>query len=113
MQIQRPTPRLASTPAPRTTPRCAAINADVAAQLALMQRAVESLTREGHAVVGVDLSVSKPTIQIQSSAHLAQLASAGQGAYYMRGIGADGLAYRKGTLLAYRNVTVVWFERGH
>ena len=95
------------------TPRCAAINAEVTAQLALMQRAVESLTREGHAVVGVDLSVSKPTIQIQASAHLAQLAGAGQGAYYMRGVGPDGLAFRKGTLLAYRNVNVVWYERGH
>lgn len=95
------------------TPRCAAINADVMAKLALMERAVESLTREGHAVVGVDLSVTKPTIQIQSSSHLSNLAGIGQGAYYMRGVGADGLAYRKGVLLQYRNVNVVWFERGH
>ncbi len=95
------------------TPRCAAINADVMTKLALMERAVEALTREGHAVVGVDLSVSKPTIQIQSSAHLAKLADSGHGAYYMRGVGADGLAFRKGTLLQYRNVNVVWFERGH
>lgn len=104
-----------SQPRPHTphTPRCAAINADVMAKLTLMERAVESLTREGHTVVGVDLSVSKPTIQIQSSSHLQQLANSGQGAYYMRGIGADGLAYRKGTLLLYRNVNVVWFERGH
>ncbi len=94
-------------------PRNAAINADVMAKLTLMERAVESLTREGHAVVGVDLLVSKPTIQIQASSHLAKLAENGQGAYYMRGVGADGLAFRKGCLLAYRNVTVVWFERGH
>lgn len=95
------------------TPRCAAINAEVSAQLALMQRAVESLTLEGHTVVGVDLSVSKPTIQLQSSNQLQQLASRGQGAYYMRGVGADGLAFRKGTLLLYRNVNVIWYERGH
>lgn len=93
-------------------PRCAAINADVMAKLSMMERAVESLTREGHAVVGVDLSVTKPTIQIQASAHLSTLAGQGQAAYYMRGVGPDGLAFRKGVLLAYRNVSVVWFERG-
>lgn len=95
------------------TPRCAAINADVLEKLGLIQRAVESLTREGHTVIGIDHSVSKPTIQIQSSNHLAQLANKGQGAYYMRGVGADGLVFRKGTLLLYRNVNVVWYERGH
>lgn len=95
------------------TPQRAAINADVMAKLSLMECAIVMLDREGHAVIGVDLSASKPTLQLQASARLAALAEGGQGAYYMRGIGADGLAYRKGTLLAYRNVRVVWFERGH
>jgi len=95
------------------TPRFLAINADAIAKLSLMQRAVESLTRKGHMVVSVDQASSKPVIQVQPSHHLAKLADAGQAAYYMRGVGADGLAYRKGTLLAYRNVNVVWFERGH
>lgn len=95
------------------TPLCAAINADVMAKLALAERAVESLTREGHTVVNVDLSESKPAIQILPSAHLAKLADSGQCAYYMRGVGKDGLVYRKWTLTAYRNVNVAWFERGH
>lgn len=95
------------------TSRRAATNADVMVKLSLMERAIEMLDREGHAVIGVDLSVSKPTVQLQASAHLAALADGGHAAYYMRGVGADGLTYRKGTLLAYRNVNVIWFERGH
>ena len=93
-------------------PHRAAINADALTKLNLIGRAIESLDREGHAVIDMD-STGKPTLVLESTAKLAALASAGQGAYYMRGVGADGLPYRKGTLLQYRNVNVVWFERGH
>lgn len=99
---------------PRThAPRRAAINADLQAKLGLMARAIEMLDRDGHAVIGVDLAGPKPTVKLQASAHLAALAEGGLAAYYMRGVGTDGLAFRKGTLLTYRNVNVTWYERGH
>jgi hypothetical protein len=94
-------------------PHRAALNADALTKLNLIGRAIESLDREGHTVIGVDLSIGKPTIQLEATGRLAGMADGGQAAYYMRGIGANGLPFRKGTLLAYRNVNVVWFERGH
>lgn len=94
-------------------PHRAALNAAALSKLVLMENAIESLDREGHTVIGVDLSIGKPTIQLEATGRLAGMADGGQAAYYMRGVGADGLAYRKGTLLAYRNINVVWFERGH
>ncbi len=117
MQMQSPVPRLANIQTPRQTPahapRRTAINAEALTKLVLMERAIESLDREGHTVIGVDMSVGKPTLQLESSAKLAAMAQDGQAAYYMRGIGANGLPFRKGILPAYRNVNVVWFERGH
>jgi hypothetical protein len=92
----------------RTPPNVAALQ-----KLALLGQAIESLDREGHEVADVDLSSGKPTVQLLASAKLAAMASDGRAGYYMRGVGTDGRAFRKGILLAYRNVNVVWVERGH
>lgn len=75
---------------------------------------VDALIQDDHAIVGLDVSGGVATIQLAASSRLAAMADEQRGAYYMRGIGADGQHFRKGLLLGTpRGVRVVWIERGH
>jgi hypothetical protein len=102
----------ANPPPAKPTPTRTA-NAEALRQLGLLRGVVDRLDRQGHTVVGVDLSVGRPTVQLQASARLAAMADEQRGAYYMHGVDRDGQRYRKGQLLDYRDVVVIWIERGH
>lgn len=95
------------------TPARAAHAAAVARQLDLLSQAVAELTREGHAILAAGVGPGKPFAVLAPSTRIADLADEGRAAYWMRGIDADGQHYRKGQLLAYRNVLVTWTERGN
>jgi hypothetical protein len=99
----------------RVAPALAAATAALiaVAELDAAVAVVDRLDRQGHTVIGVDLSVGRPTVQLQASARLAAMADEQRGAYYMHGVDRDGQRYRKGQLLDYRDVVVIWIERGH
>lgn len=86
-------------------------NAAIAAAIAQVQQEVPRLIEEGHAIVGVDISCGRPTIQLMATARLGALAEAGEAAYWMCGYDQTGY-YRKGQLIR-RACRVIWIERGH
>lgn len=88
-------------------------NTQVLEKLDLLQAAIHSLSREGHMVIGAKLSGGRITITIASCARLANMVDQGKAVYYMHGVDDDGQRYRKGVLLGYRHVHVVWIERGN
>jgi hypothetical protein len=108
----------AATPAPDSL-RAAALRSrrefQNQAMLRALMRAFEAtktLIEEGHTVVGVDISTLRPTVQLQAGPRLAAMADEQHGAYFMRGVDTAGQHYRKGMLLNWQDVNVVWFERG-
>jgi hypothetical protein len=88
-----------------------------AATLERMRQAIseaDALMQDDHVVLGVETVHGAPTVQLAASPRLAAMADEDRGAYYMRGVDAQGQHYRKGILLGRTpGVRVVWIERGH
>ena len=74
---------------------------------------VELLEHEGHLVVDLLIADDIVTATLAPSARLGDLVAQGRGFYYLRGVDQRGLRFRKGVLFGYRNVSVIWTERGN
>lgn len=82
-------------------------------RLRLAQATVELLEHEGHMVVDLLIAGEIVTATIAASSRLADLVAQGRGFYYLSGIDQSGLYFRRGLLFGYRNVSVIWTERGN
>lgn len=82
----------------------------IARQRPLIDKAIASLTREGHTVLAADIGPGRPFVYIAVHAGLAALVAANKAAYMAHGVDEDG-HWRRGELLDYRNVLVAWIER--
>lgn len=90
------------------------LNETMLERLRLVVTETDALMLDDHVVVGIDVTAGMPTIQLAASPRLAAMADEQRGAYYMRGVDAQGQHYRKGLLLDRTpGVRVVWIERGH
>lgn len=88
-------------------------NTQVMDRLRLAQDTLNLLAHEGHLVVDIQIAAGRITVTIAASARLAEMVRQGRGVYYMRGIDQHGLHFRKGVLLGFANVNVIWTERGN
>lgn len=88
-------------------------NAQVMDRLRLAQDTLNLLAHDGHLVADILIAGDIITVTIAASARLAELVRQGRGVYYTRGIDQHGLHFRKGVLLGFANVTVIWTERGN
>lgn len=88
-------------------------NTQVMDRLRLAQDTLNLLAHDGHLVVDVQIAAGRVTVVVAASARLADLVRQGRGVYTMCGIDQHGLHFRKGVLLGFANVTVIWTERGN
>lgn len=68
-----------------------------------------ALANEGHTIIGLDITLGRPTIQLAATPRLAAMAETGAAAYYSFGIGQDGHR-RRGGQLHNRRCVVKWYE---
>lgn len=85
----------------------------VSAQRALLDKTLPSLIREGHTILATGVGPAQPFVYLAPSPRLNAMCKEGKAAWCARGVDEDGQRWRKGQLLAYRNVLVTWTERGH
>lgn len=104
---------VASFPAQIPRAQRAAGNTQVMDRLRLAQDTLNLLAHDGHLVVDIQIATGRITVAIAASARLAELVRQGRGVYYMRGVDQHGQHFRKGVLLGFTNVNVVWTERGN
>lgn len=87
--------------------------ARIDAQSTLLNAAIDAIKRDGHTILTATIGLIKPVIQLMPSARLEALEQTDKAACWMRGVDDFGQHYRKWQLLDYRNVLVIWTERGH
>ena len=80
-------------------------------RLGQAKRAVVQLKRDGFTVIGMDMSLTRPVLQIQTCAACRALIEAGKAAYY-RLQTVDGVRERIAQF-EVEGCKVIWAERGH
>lgn len=80
-------------------------------RLTQAKRAVVTLKRDGFSVIGIDTSLTRPVVQIQTCAQCADLIRQGRAAYY-RWQTVDGVREQIAQF-ELEGCKVIWAERGH
>lgn len=80
-------------------------------RLTQAKRAVVALKRDGYSVIGMDMSLTRPVLQIQTCAQCAELIKQGRAAYYRwQTVGAVREQIAQFEL---EGCKVIWVERGN
>ena len=80
-------------------------------RLSQAKRAVIQLKRDGFTVIGMDMSLSLPTLQIQTCAECRRLINDGRAVYY-RWQTTNGVHEQFGQMMV-DGCKVIWIERGN
>jgi hypothetical protein len=104
---------LICTPKPNPTISRDELASRVRAQRAILEQAIPMLAGEGHTILAAGVGSPLPFVYLAPSARLAEMCKAGRAAWCAHGIDDEGQRWRKGQLIAYRNVFVAWVERGN
>ncbi len=87
------------------------INEIMLDRLSQAKRAVLQLKRDGFTVIGMDMSIAMPTLQIQTCSACRTLIEQGKAAYYrLQTINGARERFAQFTVEGCR---VMWIERGH
>ena len=100
---------------PKPTPAISRdeLAARVRAQRAILEQAIPMLASEGHTILADGVGPGQPFVYLAPSVRLSEMCKHGKAAWCAHGIDDEGQRWRKGQLLAYRNVYVAWIERGN
>lgn len=80
-------------------------------RLTQAKRAVVALKRDGYSVIGMDMSLTRPVLQIQTCAQCGELIKQGRAAYYRwQTVGAVREQIAQFEL---EGCKVIWVERGN
>lgn len=80
-------------------------------RLTQAKHAVVSLKRDGFSVIGMDMSLTRPVVQIQTCAKCSELIQQGRAAYY-RWQTVDGMREQIAQF-ELEGCKVIWVERGN
>lgn len=101
------------TPKPTPSTSRDELAARIRAQRAILEQAIPMLGNEGHTILAAGVGPAQPFVYLVPTLRLNALCKEGKAAWCAHGIDEDGQRWRKGQLIAYRNVHVAWIERGN